>query len=355
MNTKLLDLYSDYLICSFGITTATGLSELLNGEVSHDQITRQLSYKPGTSSDFWLLVKPYVRQIESPDGVLILDDSIEEKPYTDENFQICWHYDHSKDRYVKGINFLTSLYSCQGIGLPVGFHLITKTEEYIDAKTGKTKRQSLKTKNELYRDLVKQAMKNKIEFKYVLNDIWYASAENMQYVKDEGKDFVMPLKENRKIAITVEDKKHGHYLQLNSLELKEGQVREVYLEGVDFSLSLLKKVFKNEDGSEGVLYLVTSDRSVDYETITAIYQKRWKIEEYHKSLKQNVSLSKSPTQTMNSQTNHFFASLWGYVKLEVLKLQSQQNHFALKARLYIQALRQSFATWQSLKPFQTSA
>lgn len=203
MNMKLLDLYSDYLICSFGITTATGLSELLNGEVSHDQITRQLSYKPGTSSDFWLMVKSWVRQIESMEGVLILDDSIEEKPYTDENDQICWHYDHSKDRYVKGINFLTSLYSCQGIGLPVGFHLITKTEEYIDAKTGKTKRQSLKTKNELYRDLVKQAIANKIQFKYVLNDIWYASAENMQYVKDEGKDFVMPLKENRKIATTL--------------------------------------------------------------------------------------------------------------------------------------------------------
>jgi hypothetical protein len=36
-----------------------------------------------------------VREIESEEGVLILDDSIEEKPYTDENEQICWHYDHS--------------------------------------------------------------------------------------------------------------------------------------------------------------------------------------------------------------------------------------------------------------------
>jgi len=356
MNTKLLDLYSDYLISSFRKTTATGLSELLDGELSHDQITRWLRQKAGTSSDLWQMVKPDVRQIESTEGLLILDDSIEEKPYTDENDQICWHYDHSKERYVKGINFLTSLSSSQGLGLPVGFHLITKTEEHVDAKTGKIKHQSLQTKNELYRDLVKQAVKNQIQFRYVINDIWYASAENMQFVKQEqSKDFVMPLKDNRKTASTQEEKKQGKYVQLKSLKLEAGQVREIYLEGVEFSLSLLKKVFINEDGSEGVLYLVTSDKSKDYEEITAIYQKRWKVEEYHKSLKQNVSLSMSPTQRINGQTNHFFAALWGYIKLELLKFQSQQNHFALKSKLYIQALRQSFATWQSMKQLQTSA
>jgi hypothetical protein len=32
-------------------------------------------------------------------------------------------------------------------------------------------------------DLLQQAVKNKIPFRYVLNDIWYASAENMNFVK----------------------------------------------------------------------------------------------------------------------------------------------------------------------------
>jgi hypothetical protein len=39
--------------------------------------------------------------------VLIVDASIAEKPYTDENDIICWHYDHAQDRQVKGINFLS--------------------------------------------------------------------------------------------------------------------------------------------------------------------------------------------------------------------------------------------------------
>ena len=70
------------------------------------------------------VVKPHVRKIESADGVLIVDDSIAEKPYTDENDIICWHYDHSQQRNVKGINFVTCLYHSAGISLPVGFELI---------------------------------------------------------------------------------------------------------------------------------------------------------------------------------------------------------------------------------------
>ena len=149
----MLDLYSDYLLASFGATTATGLSELLESEVSHDQVTRYLSGTRKTSADLWHIVKPFVRKVQSQMGVLIIDDSIEEKPYTDENDIVCWHYDHSKDRHVKGINFVTSLYSSQGVNLPVGFQLIAKTETYTDKKTQKEKRRSPVSKNEIARGL----------------------------------------------------------------------------------------------------------------------------------------------------------------------------------------------------------
>ncbi|MFN6383155.1 MAG: IS701 family transposase, partial [Pseudanabaena sp.] len=49
MDRKFLDLYSDYLISSFGKVTATGLSELLDGELSHDQITSRLRQITGGS------------------------------------------------------------------------------------------------------------------------------------------------------------------------------------------------------------------------------------------------------------------------------------------------------------------
>ena len=348
----MLDLYSDYLISSFGATTATGLARLLEGDINHDEVTQWLAHKARTSGEFWVKVKPYVREIESEEGVLIIDDSIEEKPYTDENEQICWHYAHDKNQQVKGINFLTILYSNQDIAIPVGYQLITKTEYYVNKKTGKTNRRSEKGKNEYFRELVAQTVKNHIQFRYVLNDSWFASAENMRFIKEEqNKDFIMPLKGNRKIALSQEDKAQGKYVQLEAVNLEKNSKKEIYLEGVKFPLSLIKQVFVNEDDSIGVLYLVTSDLTITYKQITTIYRKRWKVEEYHKSLKQNVSLSKSPTRTIDSQANHFFASLWGYVKLEVLKLNSKLNHFALKSKLYIRALQQSYLEWQSLKPF----
>ena len=125
MNQDLLDLYTDYLISSFGQTTATGLSKLMAGKISHDQVSRMLSGEKTTSKAWWLMVKPEVRKIEQPDGLLIMDDSIEEKPYTDENDIVCWHYDHTKGYAVKGINFITTLYYAQEVALPVAFEIVT--------------------------------------------------------------------------------------------------------------------------------------------------------------------------------------------------------------------------------------
>jgi hypothetical protein len=69
------------------------------------------------------------------------------------------------------------------------------------------------------------------------------------------------------------------------------------------------------------------------------------VEEYHKSLKQNASLAKSPARTVTTQSNHLFASLVADVKLEKLKFTHKLNHFALKAKIYLAA---SKAAWIEL-------
>jgi DDE superfamily endonuclease len=310
MTKDLLELYTDYLLSAFSYTTATGLSRMTDGEISHDQVSRFLSEKDLDSRALWRLVKPLVRELENEEGVLIIDDTIEEKPYTDESELICWHYDHSQGRNVKGINLLSTLYRVGDLSIPVAFESGKKTEWVFNEKKGKWQRKSPQTKNELYRKMLAACTKNRIEFRYVLNDVWYASSENMRYIKEDlEREFIMPIKANRKVALSLEEKKRGEYEQVRSLELEPGTLREVYLEQVDSPLLLVKRVFKNEDGSEGVLYLVSSDLTLDYERVTTIYQRRWKVEEYHKSLKVNASLAKSPTKTIRTQSNHFFASI----------------------------------------------
>lgn len=355
-NNELLDIYSDYLISAFGQTTGTGLAELLGGSVSHDQIQRLLAKEEMSAADLWQIVKPYVRQIQQEDGVIIIDDSMAEKPYTDENEIICWHYDHSQDRSVKGINFVTCLYHASGYSLPVGFSIVAKTESYIDKKEGKQKRRSPISKNEYYRQLLTNASCNQVPFRYVLSDVWYSAAENMMFIKHElSKDFVMPLKANRKVALSEATKRNGQWIRLDALTLEANTPLEIYLESVDFPLLLLKQVFTNEDGSTGIQYLVSSHTSLNPDQMTTIYRKRWNVEPYHKSLKQNASLEKSPTQTVTTQTNHLFAALCAYIKLEWLRKATKLNHFALKTKLYVAALHSAFATLRQFQPIHLTA
>jgi hypothetical protein len=81
--------------------------------------------------------------------------------------------------------------------VPVAFELVKKTEWVFDKKKEKWQRKSPTTKNEHYREMLRAWLKNRIGFRYVLNDVWYASSENMRHVKEElKKEFILPLKTN---------------------------------------------------------------------------------------------------------------------------------------------------------------
>jgi len=355
MDQELLDLYSDYLITSFSLTTATGLSELVDQAYSHDQITRFLGQEEYDQKKYWKTIKPIVRAVEQADGVLLIDDTIEEKPYTDENDIVCYHYDHTQGRAVKGINIVNFVYhlslaTAEEISIPVAFELVSKTEVCQAKKTGKYKRKSKISKNEQVRARLKILVyQNQLKFKYVIWDSWFSAKENMQLVKQKlGKEFVAAIKSNRLVALSEPDKRAGQFVAVSDLDLKAGQGRLVYLKGLDFPVLLAKQVFINKDGSTGTLYLVSSDTFLTYFELTAIYQKRWNVETFHKSIKQNAALEKSPTKTVRSQSNHIFAAMIAFIKLEQLKLTHKTNHFALKSKLYLKALKAAFAELNSL-------
>jgi hypothetical protein len=348
VDRQFLDLYSDYLISSFGKVTATGLSALLNGEMSHDQITSRLRQCTGGSPALWHLGKPTIRKHESEDGVLIIDDTLEPKPYTDENTIVGWYFDHSSNRSIKGINILNCIYHNQEITLPVAYEIVEKTREVIDPKTGKTKFVSKETKNAMMRRMLHVCCQNQVKFRYVLTDSWFSSKENMKYIKQGvKKDFIMAVKGNR-LAICTDDKSQGHFVNLESIELKPDSCCKVFLKGLDFPVLITKQVFKNKNQSTGILYLACSNLDLTATDINTIYQKRWTVEEFHKSLKSNLALAKSPTGIPHTQKNHIFACFFAFVKLERLRVNTKLNHFALKAKLYFNAIRASFSLLQKM-------
>jgi hypothetical protein len=349
LDQRMLDLYSDYLISSFGLTTATGMSAALDGAIGHDDVTRFLSERQYTDKDLWKLVKPTIRQIETDDGVLALDDTIEEKPYTDENDIIAWHYDHVFNRNVKGVNILNLLYHNDQGTVPLGFTIVKKDVRFTDPKTGKPKRKSSVTKNEQARELIGAAITNQVKFRYCLADSWFSSQENMEFVMAKGKHFIFALKSNRTFAESMEDKLKGVFRAVESLAWEENTTKTGYLKGMAMPVQIARQVFTNEDGSSGVLYLATSDLTIGYTDITTIYQKRWKVEEYHKSTKSNLGLAKSPTKRVTTQSNHFFAVAYAYHKLERLAKAVKLNHFALKAKLYQRAQQIAMQELERLK------
>lgn len=131
MDKCLLELHADYLISSFGPTTAIGLSRLEN-------------------------------------AVLVIDGSIVHKPHTDPSELIGWHYDHTTGTSVKGtsvksINFLTTLYCTGEISLPVAFVLVEKDQKFTDKKTGQTKRRATVIKGEINQDRAKGRVRHALD------------------------------------------------------------------------------------------------------------------------------------------------------------------------------------------------
>lgn len=347
--THLLDIYTDYLVCSFGATTATGLSRLVP-QLSHDQVTRFLSGAILDKKQLWLHIKPQVRAMQSEQGVLILDDTVQEKPYSDESELVTWHFDHTQGKTVKGINLLSALYFSQGTSLPIDFELIQKTQLESDAKTGKDKWVCPRTKNEMARDMVQGAVTKQIPFAFVLADSWFACAETMCLIKQKaGKEFLFALKSNRKVALSEKDKARGRWKKLESLEWQNHNTLTLHLESVPFPVQISRPLVKDQEEKSVVLFLCCSDLSLSGPDQRAIYQKRWQVEEYHKSLKQNAAFAKSPTKLPHTQSNHFFASIVAFCKLEAFRTQTHLNHFALKAKLYHAATLSALKQLLSLK------
>ena len=131
-------------------------------------------------------------------------------------------------------------------------------------------------------------------------DSWFSSKANLIHIKENlKKDFIAGIKSNRLISFSPNCEKKEDLQRIDELKLKDEKPVQVYLKGMGFPILLMKKTYK----------------------------KRWKIEEYHRSIKNNTSLTKSPTKKEKSQLNHLFCSLYGYIKLEAMSLEQ-------KIRLY---------------------
>jgi len=350
--SELRDIYTDFLIVQTDKASATACSDLLDNTISHDKFSRLLSRSDFNSQFLWEQNKSFIRKHQNSNGVLSLDNSILHKPHSTANEIINYHYDHGVGKVVKGINLLTALIEYDDVTIPIGYEVLTKDLFCVkEAKNGKEKfaRKSRYSINELARKLVKQVKLNGIQFSHLTGDTWFASKDNLRFFAKEKIKFVLAMSSNRLVALDRKSFKSENYVNLSKLELNDGQSRKVYLKDIPFPVVITHKVFKNGDASTGELYLVTNDLNLSGDHIYTIYQRRWKIEEYHRSIKQNTSVCKSPTKVQKTQLNHLCLSLLAYSNLEQLKVASDNNHYAIKRKLFISANQASYEKYREIK------
>ena len=118
------------------------------------------------------------------------------------------------------VNILNCLYRPDEANLPVAFETVHKDLQYCEVENRKLKRHSSITKNEHWRWMLWVCQQNQLRYRYVLTDNGFLSKKSMTFIKIElGKEFVMALKSNRTVALSLEDKRQGRFVRVDSLPL----------------------------------------------------------------------------------------------------------------------------------------
>lgn len=313
--------------------TATHLSRVAT-KVSHDQFTRLLR-SPEASGQALLRKSTRLLKAHTTKGfrLLIVDDTIIHKPHSALSSSVGYHYDHSQGHTVRGINLLSAMWSDEVLSLPVMLQVVEK----INVAPSEEKPQwvNKENKNELFRAMIERVLQSPNRAAdYVLSDIWFASSENMDFIKEDmGLDFVMGVKGNRLVALTKKDADGGKWIPLQTVKLGK-RAQRCYLKGLDFPVLVVREVFKNgDDAKGGTLYLACSDLEIKGSDILGLYQRRWKIEEYHRSLKQNCCVAGAQVYHPEAHRGHIHLAAMAFIRLERARSRSGDNHYELRREI----------------------
>lgn len=296
----------------FSATEAARVSDGLERPPAHDAFTRLLTRLEPDSEALWAETQPFV---SLDDGVLVLDDSTLDKPYMRHMSLVGSHWSGKHHRVVKGINLLTTLWTDGEAFYPCDYRIYRKP---LDQKT----------KNDHFRDMLSVAKSRGFQPKFVLFDTWYASLENLKWVRELEWKFLTRLKSNRLVSI---DK--GKVMALEWQPIEETGT-EVWLPGYG-KLKVFRIVATNGDTS----YWASNDLELEPTKRVELGQWSWRIEEFHRGLKQFTGVERCSMRLIRGQRNHIGLSLRAFVRLEYHRVKSGVSWFVAKAEIYRDAVR----------------
>jgi hypothetical protein len=310
------EFYCQFLICAQTNFTATEFATHTE-DTTHDAITRFLSKTKLTPKALWEYAAPFVTL---KGGVLILDDTVLDHPYGKKIGLSRWQYSGTHHEVVFGIGVETLLWSSS---TELHEHIPTDFRIYHPTDDGNTK-------NEHARDMLKTAKRRGIEPSLVVMDSFYASVDNLHLVNDWGWTFVAGVKSNRIVFFLKEGKATKYHV--NTIAIPP--------EGIVVRLKDYGKVrlFKFIAPDSKLCYVITNNLSSSYDDVREAYAIRWRVEEYHRGLKQTTGIEQCQARTKRSQRTHIFCSLLSFLALEKKRLEEGITWYESKRRIISDAL-----------------
>ena len=301
-----------------GVEASKALAETADAP-AHDTISRFLANPDNApqSSDLWNAVKDHVGLEDS----LIVDDTVLDKQRSKENELAHFHWSGNEHRKIRGISLVNLLATNGTYNLPIDYRIY---------EGGRAE----KNKNDHFQAMLETAKERGLKPRYVLADCWYGSLENMKKIVSLGWKFIMGIKENRQVNET-----QGHYVAVSALDWKDRSVRKVWLKGLGFVM-VARIVFANGD----TRYFCTNNLTLDtYDTFSHECKKRWKIEEFHRGIKQTTGIEKCYSILKRSQITHIFACFIAFVRFEIKRLRTDISWYEQKAQAIRLGIFHAFA------------
>jgi len=204
---------------------------------------------------------------------------------------------------------------------------------YDKARDGKTK---LDHMTDMLCQLIRQEKTRSVFFTHVLMDSWYATNELMNKIMDWGKYFVCAIKSNRLFSPDAADddreKPTKSYDAVKDLPWGEAQQTTGYHGKLkDMPAKRLVQLFRIVVSTDKTEYIVTND--VTLKTTDDVRKEstiRWKIEEFHRELKQTTGIEKCQARKNRSQRNHIAMAILTWIQLKAKAWATSQTIYQVK-------------------------
>jgi hypothetical protein len=294
--------YCQYLLSSQTNYTITNFSEHVEG-LSDDKIRRYLMREKLSPRLVWEHSKEEI--ILSRNGKLLFDDTVLDKSYSNNIEEVRHQYSGNAKEVIKGIGVVTCVYvNAEGNKFWVIDYRIFNPDQDGLSKIGHVKK------------MLRNAQYNKkIEFTTVLMDSWYATISIILKIEDIGKYYYCPLRNNRLV-----DDSNGmiSYSRVNSLDwnsndISKGKIIKIH----KFPKNHKVKLFRVAVSTNRTDYVITND--MDQNSLDVVQQEygvRWKIEEFHREIKQVTGIEKCQCRIGRIQRNHIACAMmvWNCLK-----------------------------------------